>query len=594
MSAGKKFYKMNLQRLIFSNDPAQALRIKRCLAANKAYLAVALLTYFAMINGYLPGFPAVAIILVPLFANIIFYSIIRSRLNLYFSDPSLTVPQSVYAMLGYMFLIFFASEVRGAFLILLLVVPMSLTLRVRPKKLFWVSLLPLIIMGGIIVWQHYHSEYNRVFFLDLIEWVALATGAWWLTAEANYIARKRQEAKDSTRNLETALIDNITLVENLSREKKIAEAANLSNLAKSKLVAAANHDLRQPLHALNLFVAHLHSAQDAVTREKILTHIDSCIISINELFENLMDISKLNTDVANPQLQNCRLDDIFKRLDNTFRETAKNKGLQLTFRSSPFYVKSEPILLERILLNLVNNALRYTEKGKILIGSRKRGDKVEIQVWDTGIGIKPEDQRRIFDENFQVKKTTPKIAGYDQGMGLGLAIVNKLCGLLNHQVKVKSVFTKGTCFSVLLDYSEDILEPTDYPLITDNHFFNNKQILIIDDDALVLKAMEGFMTPWGCRIITATSIKAAINNLTNLAVIPDLIISDYSLGNGETGIDAVRKIRHSSEKNIPAFLMSGNTDMEKINEAHSAGFTLLSKPIQPMIIRSLVAQYLTY
>jgi signal transduction histidine kinase/CheY-like chemotaxis protein len=584
---------MNIKTLIFSDDPKQALRIKRCLASNKAYLVVALLTYFAFINGYLPGFPLAAIILIPLFANIIFYGMIRSRLNLYFSDPSLTIPQSVYAMLGYMFLIFFAHEVRGAFLILLLVVPMSLTLRVRPKKLFWVSLLPLIILGSITLWQHYHTEYNRILFLDLFEWAALATGAWWLTAEANYIARKRQEAKESTRNLEIALLDNMTLVENLSREKKIAEAANLSNLAKSKLVAAANHDLRQPLHALNLFVAHLHSTKDANAREKILSHIESCVISINELFENLMDISKLNTDITNPQLQNYRLNDIFKRLDNTFREAAKNKGLELRFRPSPFYVKSEPVLLERILLNLVNNALRYTQKGKILIGSRKRGNKIEIQVWDTGIGIKPEDQRRIFDEHFQVNRTINKATSHDQGMGLGLAIVNKLCALLNHQVKVKSVFTKGTCFSILLDYAEDILEPTAYPLITDNHFIN-KKILIIDDDVLVLKAMDGFMTPWGCRIITATSIKAAFNSLATFAVIPDLIISDYSLGNHETGIDAIKKIRRYYEKNIPAFLMSGNADMEKINEAHTAGLTLLSKPIQPMIIRSLVAQYLTY
>jgi CheY-like chemotaxis protein len=144
-----------------------------------------------------------------------------------------------------------------------------------------------------------------------------------------------------------------------------------------------------------------------------------------------------------------------------------------------------------------------------------------------------------------------------------------------------------------LDYADDILEPTAYPLITDNHFIN-KKILIIDDDALVLKAMHGFMTPWGCKIITATSIKAALNSLANLAVIPDLIISDYSLGNHETGIDAIKKIRRYCEKNIPAFLMSGNSDTEKISEAHNAGFTLLSKPIQPMIIRSLVAQYLTY
>lgn len=585
---------MNFHRLIFSDDPAQALRIKRCLGSNKAYFVVAVLTYFANRYGYLPGFPTVAIILVPLFANIIFYGLLRSRLNLYFTDPSLTVPQSVYAMLGYMFLIYFADEVRGGFLILLLVVPMSLTLRVRPKKLFWVSLLPLFIMGSIILWQNYHTEYQRSFFLDVFEWVALATGAWWLTIEANYMARKRHEAKESTRNLETALIENISLVENLTREKKIAEAANLSNMAKSKLVAAANHDLRQPLHALNLFVAQLHMAKDFEVREKIINNIDSCIISINELFESLMDISKLNADVEDPQLQNCRMQDIFRRLDNTFHDTAEQKGLKLIFKSTRLYVKSEPILLERILLNLINNALRYTEKGTILVGCRRRGDKIEIQVLDSGIGIKREDQHRIFEEYFQVRKNENAYSGNNKGMGLGLAIVTKLCELLNHQVKVKSTFKKGTCFSIFMDRSNDISERTDYPLVTDNSFVHNKKILIIDDDVLVLNAMEGFMAPWGCKIITAISGTDAIKKLRSKIIIPDLIISDYSLSEDETGLDAIKKIRNEFRKQIPAFLMSGNADKEKIQETQTAGFTLLSKPIQPMIIRSLVAQYLSH
>lgn len=584
---------MNIKQLIFSDDPIQALRIKRCLLSNKAYLIVATLAYAALHFGYLPNFPGIAIILVPLFANIIFYSLIRSGVNLYFSDPSLTVPQSIYAMLSYMFLIYFADEVRGGFLILLLVIPMSLTLRVRPKKLFWVSLLPLIIMGSIILWQQFYTEYQRDFFLGAFEWISLAIGAWWLTAEATYMARKRQEVKDSTRNLETALNENIVLVDNLTREKKIAEAANLSNLAKSKLIASANHDLRQPLHALNLFVAQLQSAKDENSRDKIIKNIDSCITGINELFESLMDISKLNADVSDPKLQNCHIQDIFDRLDNTFRDSAKQKGLRLIFKPTRLYVKSEPILLERILLNLINNALRYTEKGNILVGCRRRGDKVEIQVLDTGIGIRPEYQRRIFDEHFQVRNNENAISD-NKGMGLGLAIVKKLCELLNHQIKLASEINKGTCFSVVIDRSIDITERTDYPLKTEAQYFNHKNIVIIDDDSLVLSAMEGCMTPWGCHIITAISGEDAITKLCNDNIIPNLIISDYSLSDSETGIDAINNIRKEFTQQIPAFLMSGNTDKDKIDESQAAGLTLLSKPIQPMIIRSLVAQYLAH
>lgn len=581
---------MDIYRLVFSDDPAQALRIKRCLSANKAYLIVALLAYYAMHFNYLPGFSPWFFLFTPLTANLIFYSLLRSGTNLYFEDPSLTVPQTVYAIFGYMLLLYYAFEVRGAFMALLLIVPMSITLRVRPKQLFWVMLLPLITMACIIIYQQINAIDPREFVVASLEWLALATGAVWLSLDAGYMARKRREAKDSTLRLENALIENISLVENLTHEKKLAEAANLSNLAKSKRVAAANHDLRQPLHALNLFVAQLHSQTDCESRERILTKIDACLLSINELFDSLMDISRLNTDVNDPQIQDCRLQDIFNRVENTFRETAEQKGLQLIFRKTNAIVKSDPLLLERILLNLVNNALRYTPAGKVLIAGRKRGSQIELQVWDTGIGIKPDDQQKIFEEFFQVNKN----ANQNTGSGLGLAIVKKLCELLNHRIRLTSTLNKGSCFSVLLDNSEASGEITDYPSPTDNNLFRHKIILILDDDLMVLQAMEGFISAWGCNVITALSIDEATKKIKKLSLVPDLIISDYSLAESTTGLDAINTIHREWNKKIPAFLMTANTDKEKINEVHNEGFTLLSKPVQPMLIKSLVAQYLSH
>lgn len=580
---------MDIYRLVFSDDPAQALRIKRCLSANKAYLVVAVLAFYALHFNYLPGFSLWFFLLTPLTANVIFYGLLRSGINLYFKDPSLTVPQTVYAIFGYMLLLCYAFEVRGAFMALLLIVPMSITLRVRPKQLFWVTLLPLITMACIIIYQHIHSIDSRGFVVASLEWLALATGAVWLSLDARYMARKRREAKESTLQLENALIENISLVENLTREKKLAEAANLSNLAKSKRVAAANHDLRQPLHALNLFVAQLHSQPDCESREKILAKIDACLLSINELFDSLMDISRLNTDVNDPQIQDCRLRDIFNRVENTFRETAEQKGLQLIFRNTKAIVKSDPILLERILLNLVNNALRYTDSGKVLVAARKRATQIELQVWDTGIGIKPEDQQNIFEEYFQVNQSKHSNAG----SGLGLAIVKKLCELLNHHIKLRSRIDRGSCFSVMMDNSEACGEPTDYPLFTDNTLFKHKIILVLDDDLLVLQAMEGFMSAWGCSIITALSTHEAIKKLKRLSRAPDLIISDYSLAETTTGLDAIKRIRRELNQKIPAFLMTANADKEKINQVHNEGFSLLSKPIQPMLIKSLVARYLS-
>lgn len=581
---------MDIYRLVLSDDPAQALRIKRCLSANKAYLVVAALAFYAMYFNYLPGFSPWYFLLTPLIANLIFYGLLRSGINLYFKDPSLTVPQTVYAIFGYMLLLYYAFEVRGAFMALLLIVPMSITLRVRPKQLFWVMLLPLLTMACIIVYQQLNAIDPRGFVVASLEWLALATGAVWLSLDARYMARKRREAKDSTLRLENALIENISLVENLTREKKLAEAANLSNLAKSKRVAAANHDLRQPLHALNLFVAQLQNQTDYESREKTLTKIDACLLSINELFDSLMDITRLNTDVNDPQIQDCHLQDIFNRVENTFRETAEQKGLKLYFRETQTIVKSDPILLERILLNLVNNALRYTPAGKIFIAARQRGSAVELQVWDTGIGIQLENQQKIFEEYFQVKKSEHK----NSGSGLGLAIVKKICELLNHRIKVKSTPGKGSCFSVLMDNSNAKFHRTDYPLPTDNSLFKQKMILILDDDPLVLQAMEGFISAWGCSVITAFSIEDAIKKSKGLSAIPNLIISDYSLTENITGLDAISTIRREFDQKIPAFLMTANTDREKINEVHNEGFTLLSKPVQPMLIKSLAAQYLSH
>jgi signal transduction histidine kinase len=268
---------LDIYRLIFSDNTAQALRIKRQLGANKAYIFVSLLVIYAIRQGILVDYPSWSIWLLPLVANLIFYPAIRSNFNLRFKDPSLTVPQTAYAIFAYMFLIYFSNEARGAFLMLSLSVPIGIALRVRPKQLFWISLLPLLLLASIIVLQHSVPFAERNLARDILEWMALAGGVAWLSADAVYMARKRREAQESTRRLELAFAENMVLVENLTREKKIAEAANLSNLAKSRLVAAANHDLRQPLHALNLFVGQLGTA--TTLQQRAENRFRRCLIS---------------------------------------------------------------------------------------------------------------------------------------------------------------------------------------------------------------------------------------------------------------------------------------------------------------------------
>jgi len=580
---------VNIHSWIFSNDPAQSLRIKRLLSANNAYILVALLTGYSLWLGLLPDFPILSLIIVPAIPNIVFYTLIRTNVNLRFKDPSLTVPQTVYAIFAYMFLIYFADEARGAFLILALSTPIGIALRVRPKKLFWISLLPLLLLGCVIVIQHGFLDKNRNLSVDILEWFTLAGGIAWLSADGAYMARKRRETQESTQKLELALSENMALIHNLKQQKEIADAATLSNLAKSRLVAAANHDLRQPLHALSLFAAQLKDCSDEYKRIEITQKIESSITSINELFENLLDISRLDAGIITPNISSFSLQPLFNRLENTFCEIAAQKGLHIHFVKTHLATHSEFILLERILLNLIANALRYTEKGGVVIGCRARGEHIHIQVWDTGKGIAEDQQRNIFKEFFRIPTAIPQA---DAGLGLGLAIVERLCILLDHKIILKSMPNKGSCFTVVVPLVNTpetaIRAANDTVHIT----FNNKWVLIIDDELMVRDAMRSLLHEWGCNVLVAASSDEAMQLLIAQQTKPDLIISDYSLRDNTNGIYAITHICTYFNFNIPAFLISANTDPVILHEIRDQGYTVLNKPLKPMVLRALLNKYL--
>ena len=221
----------------------------------------------------------------------------------------------------------------------------------------------------------------------------------------------------------------------------------LANLAKSRFLAAASHDLRQPLHALNLFLDQRRSETDQVERSRLDAQIDAAVAAMNELFNSLLDISKLDAGVLAPSISEFPVDHLLKRIETTFGATAREKGLRLRVVSSRAWVRSDFILLERILLNLVSNAVRYTERGGVVIGCRHRNGRLRIDVCDSGIGI-PEDQRRnIFGEFYQLGGGERDRRG---GLGLGLAIVDRLCGLLDHPIELTSSVGRGSRFSVLV------------------------------------------------------------------------------------------------------------------------------------------------
>jgi signal transduction histidine kinase/CheY-like chemotaxis protein len=374
-------------------------------------------------------------------------------------------------------------------------------------------------------------------------------------------------------------------------ERKVDERTKqlqLANLAKSRFLAAASHDLRQPLHALGLFVAQLRPKSDPAERTKIVARIDTAVSAMNELFNALLDISKLDAEVLTPALIKFPIAQVMRRVEPTFEAAAAAKGLSLRFVPSDAWVRSDFILLERILLNLVSNAVRYTERGGVVIGARRRGAHLRLEVWDTGSGI-PEDQREnVFGEFYQLGGA--RGAG---GLGLGLAIVDRLCDLLRHPIELTSRVGKGSRFAVLLPCvpAEDsaMVPPAGR---TFDDACTGKVVVMIDDDVLVRDGMRGLLQGWGCEPVMADSADTALDLLARLGRRPDAIISDFRLQGGRTGIEAIARLRGVYGAGLPAFLVSGDTAPEPLRAATVSGNHLLHKPVQPIRLRALLSQVL--
>ena len=381
-------------------------------------------------------------------------------------------------------------------------------------------------------------------------------------------------------------IENARLFDELQEKSRQLEIANR---AKSRFLAVASHDLRQPLHALNLFVAQLRDESDSAARGRLIARIDAAASAMNELFGALLDMSRLDAGVLEPNLSEFPIERLLKRIETTFAEAAREKGLRLAAVSSSAWVRSDFILLERIMLNLVSNAVRYTGRGGVVIGCRHRGNRLRMDVWDSGPGIPHDQQRHVFGEFYQ-------LAGPDRraGLGLGLSIVDRLGQLLGHPVALASRPGKGSRFSVsvpLIPARRATAEAVE-PLVTVTDPARGRLIVVIDDDELVLDGMRGLLQSWGCGVVTGASGTAALAQLAEEGGQPDLIISDYRLANGRTGIEAIERLRDALGSAIPAFLISGDTGSELLREASVRGYQLVHKPVLPMELRTTLNRLL--
>jgi len=370
------------------------------------------------------------------------------------------------------------------------------------------------------------------------------------------------------------------------RTRQLEEA----NQAKSRFIAAASHDLRQPLHALGLFVAQLHGKMRAGERVQIIRRIEAALAAMNELFSALLDISKLDAGATTVNVTAFPMSQLLAHAETTFAGAAREKDLSFKAMPSDAWVRSDFILLEQIVFNLITNGLRYTERGGVLVGCRKRGDQLRIEVWDTGVGIPADQHDKIFGEFYRLGEPDRDRRG---GLGLGLAIVDRLGRLLGHPVQVRSTVGKGSVFAVtvpLAPAERRAIEASVVPSSSQPSLGSGTLVLVIDDDPLVLEGMSGIFRQWGCHVITADIDDKALKVASEQDRLPDLIISDYFLSRGRTGIETIEWLRSELSASIPAFLISGDTDPAKLLEARSKGYHLLHKPVDPMTLRAMFQQ----
>ncbi len=386
-----------------------------------------------------------------------------------------------------------------------------------------------------------------------------------------------------------ALINARKLAEQVLRDAM--EKAEAADRAKSKFLAAASHDLRQPLHAMGLFLDELLEHAREQSFEKLVSDISSAHLNMSEMFDDILDLSRLESGAFKAQLQHFSLHNMLQRLAQEFAITASDKGLTLRSVSSSMVVYSDPLMLERILRNLISNAVRYTDEGSILIGVRGRGKYLQIQVWDTGIGIAEDQQQRIFKEFYQGRVAQQQGR---KGLGLGLAITEHLARLLQINIQLCSQLGRGSCFSLRVAQGdvEQVKSTVVNPLLADPSPLREQRIVLVENDPQVLLATSQMLSRWGCEVLAYEAL--AEIPLAELAEPgqPKILalISDFHLDGEETAVTVIESVRNALQTDIAAIIISGDSSGEPRLAAQQVQAKLLTKPVRPGKLAALLRQ----
>ncbi len=404
-----------------------------------------------------------------------------------------------------------------------------------------------------------------------------------------YLAVHAFFARNTERTLVESIrlrFENVDLVEQLTREKERAEAASV---AKTKFLAAASHDLRQPMHALGLFIDSLRSEPHTARARRLVDNVVDSHQAATGLLDNLLEYSRVESGSLEPSLSVFPVQALLDALRAEFAVQASAAEIDLIVRPCRAHVRSDPVLLARLARNLVSNAIRYTDRGRVLVGCRRSAGALRIEVHDSGIGIPPERHAQIFREFYQVEGGTRR-RGRTVGMGLGLAIVAGLSQALAHPVTVASQPGRGSTFAVRVPLARAVareapaMDPTPGDL-------GGRTVLVIDDEPAIVEALAAVLGRWGCFAVAATSAREAIALLAAIER-PDAMVVDAQLADGASGMAAIAEVRAAVGAAVPAIIVTGDTDPARIREAAGSGFPLLHKPLSPMRLRAALASCL--
>ena len=462
----------------------------------------------------------------------------------------------------------FSEQQNMIYVAALLIITIALTITPAPAMVYYPAgyfIFATLPLWGVFI-RLYQLEYNLLLISFLLFFWITAVGYGW--------------------RLHQTLIDSIRLRLEVDEARQQAESATV---AKSKFLAASSHDLRQPLQAISLFFnvikQKLPTGDVQITADKMESSIDS----MSQLLDSLLDVSRLDANSIEPHPQHLPSSLLLDKLANDYRALCSDKGLQFQHSLTAATLHADPVLFHRVISNILSNAVNYTHKGSVELNGKVVDQHYQIEIRDSGIGIAADQQQAIFTEFHQLNNPE---RDQKKGLGLGLSIVRRLCVLQNWDIQLQSTPGKGSCFTLTLPLGDQSQVATPKPVKVNQQLLNNKRVLLVEDDQQVREALIELLSSWGAKVIdgeSASQIQAVLPTDVQPA---DLIISDFRLRENNNGIDAIATLRDHYEQDIPALLITGDTDPQRIEQAKNSGLVVLHKPVRAAQLRLVIQRLL--